>query len=395
MADRPRRFPSLGRCGVTTRSGHRICVALAQLTGASIIAGNQMRLLRDGTTYFPALLSAIENARRSVSLQMYRFHGGAIATRFVHALADRARAGVHVRILIDDYGTGGMDRKLAGLLAASGVDVRVYNPLRITNLWRMNQRNHRKLLAVDGGEAFLGGMNIDDVFAGDGARRAWRENAVHIRGALAREIDARVIAAWSGEESCGASSITCLEAANESDAQLLLSGPESPILRAAYLHVIRNAQRSIYVSSAYFVPPVDLADALAQAARNGVDVRVLTAGTHNNIPLARTVSHATYDPLLRDGVRIFEYRPTMLHAKTIIVDGQWCALGSANFDACGLRFNLESQIATCDEALVDGLRQSYLADAADADEITFAAWSRRPFSVRLRDVLLQPLRRVV
>jgi cardiolipin synthase len=384
---------------VTVRSGHTICVALAQLTGAPITTGNQLCLLRDGGMYFPALLTAVSGARRSVSLQMYRFHGGVIATRFAQALAKRARAGVQVRALIDDYGTGGMDRGLAGLLATSGVDLRIYNSLRITNLWRLHRRNHRKLIAIDGREAFVSGMNLDDVFAGSDTKRAWRENAVCVRGPLALEIDASIRAAWSGRDQLReASPPSVSEAAaliGSSDAQLLLSDHQHPTLRTAYLYVIRTALRSIYVSSAYFVPQPDLAGALMSAAKRGVDVRVLTTGVHNNIALARVGSHATYRPLLRSGVRIFEYRPTMLHAKSIIADGKWCALGSANLDACGFRFNLESQIATCNETFVEELQQSYLADTEDADEITFDAWTRRPFSKRVADVVLRPLRHVL
>jgi len=379
-------------------SGHAICLALEQLTGAPITPGNRLLLLRDGGTYFPALLAAVHDAQRFVSLQMYRFHGGAIATSFAHALADRARLGMQVRVLIDDYGTGGMDQELARLLAASGVDVRTYNPLRVTNFWRLNRRNHRKLIAIDGIKAFVGGMNLDDVFAGSDTVRAWRENAVCVHGPLAREIDASVRAGWSGCDQSQTSRHSLSDAgapAGSSDAQLLLSDYEHPTLRTAYLRVINAALRSIYVSSAYFVPEPDLADALLRSAKRGVDVRVLTTGAHNNITLARICSHATYQPLLRSGVRIFEYRPTMLHAKSIVVDGKWCALGSANLDACGFRFNLESQVATCDETFVNELQQSFLADADEADEITFDAWKRRPLSKRVADVVLRPLRHLL
>lgn len=384
---------------MTIRSGHAICVGLEHLTGVPITRGNQLGLLRDGGVYFPALLDAIRGARRSVSLQMYRFHGGVIATRFAHALADRARLGVQVRVLIDGYGTGGMEHELARVLAASGAAVRTYNPLRVTNFWRLHRRNHRKLLVVDGREAFGGGMNLDDVFAGSGTTAAWRENAVSVRGPLAAEIDASISVTWSGrDQPLDASSFaqsTSDEFGGSSDAQLLLSDHQHQTLRITYLRVIRTAVRSIYVSSGYFVPEADLADALQRAAARGVDVRVLTTGVHNNLALARAGGHATYRMLLRAGVRIFEYRPTMLHAKSIIVDGEWCALGSANLDACGFRFNLESQIATCDETFVKELQQSYLSDAEEADEITFGAWRRRPFSKRVVDAVLQPLRRVL
>lgn len=374
------------------------CVEVARLTGTSIVAGNQLRLLRDGGEYFPLLTQAIERAERSILLQMYRFQGGTIATRVAHALAERARAGVTVWVLIDDYGTGGMEPQLANLLCASGVALRVYNPFRMMNLWNVNRRNHRKLLAIDATVAFIGGMNLDDVFAGSDAKRPWRENAVSVHGPVARVIGESVVAAWAGGDQSEAPRPLMSQPvtlAGTSDAQLLLSSPERLTLRAAYLHVIGTARRSIFISSAYLVPQPVLAEALQDAAKRGIDVRVLTTGEHNNIALARMAGQATYGPLLRAGVRIFEYLPTMLHAKSIIVDGTWCALGSANLDACGFRFNLEAQLASCDEAFVKELEQSFLADAEEATEITWDVWKRQPVSRRVANVVLQPLRHIL
>ena len=388
-------FSRPGRCCVTVPAGHTICTALARLTGAPIIERNRLGLLQDGGTYFPAILSAVQNARCTISVQMYRFHGGEIATRFAHAFAERARSGVQVRILLDDYGTGRMNGDLQGLLASAGVEVRIYNPLRLRNLRRLNQRNHRKLIVIDRSEAFVTGLNLDDVFMGSIDRRAWRENAVCVRGPLAREIDDSVRAAWSGRGRTGGVSARSLErgdAFNASDGQLLLSDHEQSTFRIAYLHVIRSAARSVHISTAYLVPEPDLADALVHAAQRGVDVRLLTTGAHNNIALARIGSHATYGVLLHGGVRIFEYRPAMLHAKSIIVDGKWSALGSPNLDAFGFRYNLESMLATCDAAFVEELQQSYLADTQEADEITFDDWCRRPLARRVGDIFVRPLR---
>ncbi len=380
---------------MTLGAGHPICDALAQSTGALITYGNRLRLLRDGGTFFPELLSAVQRARRTVSVQMYRFHGGGIATRLAHAFAERARAGVHVRVLIDDYGTGGMDRDLATLLAASGVELRIYNPLRLTRMRRVNRRNHRKLIVIDNSEAFVGGMNFDDVFSADEGKRAWRENAAHVLGPVSHEIDASISATWEEDGQPARWSAQAYLPENpliRSDAQLLLSSHERQTLRTAYLHVFRTAVRSVHLSTAYLVPEPDLAEALMEAARRGIDVRLLTTGAHNNIALTRAAGHATYGQLLRAGVRIFEFRPTMLHAKSIIVDGEWCALGSANLDACGFRFNLESQLATCDPTFVEKLQQSFHADTRESDEVTLDSWQRRPVAHRLRDSLVRPLR---
>jgi cardiolipin synthase len=356
--------------------------------------GNRLELLWNGHAYFPALLSAIERARESVLVQMYRFHGGAIATEVATSLSRAAMRGLDVRVLIDAYGTGEMEHSVADLLTRSGVRVRTYNRMTIANIHRWQQRNHRKLIALDRAEAFIGGMNIDDVFMCGTNGRAWRENAVRICGPLAATIRSAIEHAWHDDNALKRPVRKPLDPMS-GDAQLLLASHDRPMIRRSYLHAIRAAVQSVHVSSAYFIPPSDVATALIDARQRGVDVRVLTTGAHNNIALARIGSRATYAPLLRAGVRIFEYRPTMLHAKSIIVDGAWCALGSANVDACGLQFNLEAQLATCDAAFVDDLQQSYCDDLAEASEITIEAWRERPWWARVGDVLARPLRYVV
>jgi cardiolipin synthase A/B len=381
---------------MTRLDGHAICAELADLTDTQIHHGTELELLRDGDAYFPALLASVHRAERTVAVQMYRFHGGITATDFAGAFADRARAGVDVHVLIDDYGTGGMDRDLARLLADAGVRVRVYNPMTIQNALRLNQRNHRKLVAIDDKEAFIGGFNLDDVFSGSLEHPPWRENAVRIRGALVATIAASIDAAWGGSRLRGARAIDpgCASSSLP-DVQLLLSDHNHQRLRVALLHVLARARHTVDLSSAYFIPERDIANALRSASRRGVQVRVLAAGAHNNIRLARVASHAVYGELLRDGVRIFEYRPTMLHAKTVAVDGMWCAVGSANLDACGLRFNLESQIATCNEGFVRVVSNSFSHDLRNADEVTAAVWQRRSIAHRVGDHLARPLRLVM
>ncbi|HET7436895.1 MAG TPA: phospholipase D-like domain-containing protein [Thermoanaerobaculia bacterium] len=381
---------------MTRLDGHAVCMALAELTATPIHHGTDLELLRDGGAYFPALLASVRRAEETVAVQVYRFHGGVTATNFADAFADRARAGVAVRVLIDDYGTGGMDRDLARLLADAGVSVRTYNPMTVQNALRLNQRNHRKLIAIDDTEAYIGGFNLDDVFSGSPEHPPWRENAVRIRGALVETIAASIDEAWSGARVGGARAVVPQCASSSlPHAQLLLSDHDHQRLRLALLHVLARARHSVNVSSAYFIPERDIAAALQSASRRGVHVRVLTAGAHNNIRVARLASHAVYGELLQDGVRIFEYRPAMLHAKTVTVDGMWCTVGSANLDACGLRFNLESQIATCDAGFVRAVSDSFSGDLLNADEVTAAAWQRRSIARRAGDHLARPLRFVL
>ena len=236
-------------------------------------------------------------------------------------------------------------------------------------------------------------MNLDDAFAGGNGVRQWRENAVHIRGPLAGAIHASINAAWA--RATGTSVGTRArpsDPAGASHAQLFLSEHGSARMRDVFFHAVGNARHSIYITSAYLIPERDVSSALVAAARRGVDVQLLTTGAHNNITLARLASHATYARLLAAGVRIFEYVPTMLHAKSIVVDGAWCSLGSANVDACSLRRNLEANIGTCDDTLVAETMRAFATDVANAHEITSANWRTRPITQRAAETATLPLR---
>ena len=392
---RPHRGASQPRrewCAVTP-SGHTRCEALAAITGAKIVERNELRLLRDGDVFFPAFLTAVRSARRTIAVQMFRFHGGQVAREFADAFAERARHGVRVRVLIDAYGTGTMHTSIRSVLITAGVELHVYNPIRLHALHRAYRRSHRKLIAIDEHVAFLGGMNFDDAFAGGNGVRRWRENAVQIRGPLAGAIEASISATWAGASEVAVPACALsLHSVGPSHGQLFLSEHGTATMRDIYLHAVGSAQRSISITSAYLIPESDISSALVAAARRGVDVRLLTTGAHNNITLARLASHATYATLLDAGVRIFEYGPTMLHAKSIVVDGEWCTFGSANVDACSLRHNLEANIGTCDAALVAEAESAFATDLANAHEVTLADWRRRPLSRRVAELATLPLR---
>lgn len=376
-----------------TANGHARCEALAAITGAPIVERNELRLLCDGDVFFPAFLAAVRSARSRIAVQMFRFHGGNIANEFADAFAERARNGVQVRVLIDAYGTGTMDPSIRSLLIAAGVELRVYNPIQLHALHRAYRRSHRKLIVLDDREAFLGGMNLDDAFAGGNGMRRWRENAVHIRGPLASAVNAIIEAVWNRVAGTRVQVLALSsDPAGASHAQLFLSEHGSATMRDVFLHAVGSAQRSIYITSAYLIPESDISSALVAAARRGVDVQLLTTGAHNNITLARLASRATYARLLGAGVRIFEYGPTMLHAKSIVIDGAWCSLGSANVDACSLRRNLEANIGTCDAALVTEAERAFTTDVANAHEVTLANWRMRSIGQRVAETMTVPLR---
>jgi cardiolipin synthase A/B len=376
-----------------TPSGHACCEALAAITSAPIVEGNALRLLRDGDVFFPEFLAAVRSAQSTIAVQIFRFHGGRIASEFAAAFAERARSGVQVRVLIDAYGTGAMDRSIQSVLTAAGVELRVYHPIHLRALHRAYQRSHRKIIVVDGRDAFLGGMNLDDAFAGGPNARRWRENAVHARGPLASAVDASIDEAWAALSGARRSLVARSSAPlGPSHAQLFLSEHGGSTMRDVFLHSIASAQRAVHITSAYLIPEPDVSAALAAAARRGVEVQLLTTGAHNNIAVARLASRATYARLLGAGVRIFEYRPTMLHAKSIVVDGSWCSLGSANVDACSLRRNLEANIGTCDAAFVAEVERSFAVDVEESDEVMPASWRTRPFLQRAAEAATIPLR---
>jgi cardiolipin synthase len=255
----------------------------------------------------------------------------------------------------------------------------------------MNHRTHRKLLIVDGQIGFSGGLGIADVWLGDAdSREHWRETVVRVEGPVVTQMQSAFVDNWvksRGELLTGLDYFPQIDKRGDCLAQVVKSSPSegSSAAKLMYIVSIVAAKRSIYISSAYFVPDRDTIRALEAAVRRGVDVRVIVPGEYTDVPIVRQAGRMFYNQLLRRGIRIFEYQPTMMHAKSMVVDGIWTTVGSSNFDDRSFRLNDEANVNVYDEGIAAQLEQMFFEDLARSEEITRRRWIQRPWLDKIKE----------
>ena len=363
------------------------------LTGMPLTEGNKVEVLKNGVRIFPSMLAAIRGAKKTINLEFYIYWDGEIGRTFAEALAERARAGVTVNVILDAVGSAPMSRDLVQFLLRNGVNVEWYHPLRWYTLSRVNHRTHRKLLIVDGEVGFSGGVGIADEWLGDAdARDHWRETMVRVEGPVVTQMQFGFMDNWvksRGELLTGLDYFPQLAPRGSLCAQVLKSSPSegSSAVKLLYIVSIVSARQSIYIANAYFVPDRDTIRALEGAVRRGVDVRVIVPGEYIDVPLVRHAGRWQYEGMLRRGIRIFEYQPTMMHAKTMVVDGIWTTIGSSNFDDRSFRLNDEVNVNVYDEGIAAEMKQMFFEDLARSEEITHRRWHRRPRFDRVKEKL--------
>ena len=361
------------------------------LTGAPMSEGNKVEVLRNGVQIFPAMLAAIRNAKHTINLEFYIYWDGEIGRMFAEALAERARAGVKVNVILDAVGSAPMSRDLIEFLKKNGVAVEWYHPIRWYTLSRVNHRTHRKLLIVDGRVGFSGGVGIADRWLGDAdTKNHWRETMVRVEGPVVTQMQFAFMDNWvksRGELLTGLDYFPKVEACGGCLTQVLKSSPSegSSAVKLMYIVSIVSAKESIYISNAYFLPDLDTIRALEGAVRRGVDIRVIIPGEHNDMPVVRQAARLHYNMLLRRGIRIFEYLPTMMHAKTMVVDGIYTSVGSANFDNRSFSLNDEVNVNVYDEGVAAEMQAMFLADLERCEEITRRRWIRRPWINKVKE----------
>ena len=361
------------------------------LTGAALSEGNRVEILRNGVQIFPSMLAAIRAARKTINLEFYIYWDGTIGKQFAETLAERARAGVKVNVILDAVGSASMSHDLVEFLQRNGVSVEWYHPLRWYTLSRVNHRTHRKLLVVDGTVGFTGGVGIADEWLGDAdARDHWRETVVRIEGPVVTQMQFAFMDNWvksRGELLTGLDYFPQVPPRGDCLTQVLKSSPSegSSAAKLMYIVSIVSATRSIYISSAYFVPDKDTIRALEGAVRRGVDVRVIVPGEFTDVPIARQAGRWHYEMLLRRGIRIFEYQPTMMHAKTMVVDGVWTTVGSSNFDDRSFRLNDEVNVNIFNDGVAATMEKMFFEDLARSEEITPRRWLKRGWMDRMKE----------
>lgn len=354
------------------------------------VGAHRLALLRDGEQAFPAMLEAIEAARSTICLETYILRADRIGTRFREALSERARRGVEVNVLYDAWGSS-LPEDWLDALHASGARSLAYHPLRFSGrrrevIGRLERRDHRKALIVDGRVGFTGGINISDDYAPTEEGGAhWRDTHLRLEGPAAQELEYFFRATWRraggaplDEERYGASGRRpdpCVRVVTSLERRARRG------IRDAYRAAIRDAKERIWITNAYFLPEIRFLRALGEAAKRGVDVRVMVAGT-TDVRAVLYASREIYELLLNSGVRLFEWQGRVLHAKTATVDGRWATVGSSNLDSQSLRQNLEVNAIVEGPLLAQALERMFTEDLASCEEISAERWSHRPAWVR-------------
>jgi cardiolipin synthase len=364
-------------------------LAVALLTGSPILAGNRVDLALNGDGTYPRLWADLRAARRSITVQMYYAAPGRVADSLGAILAERARAGVLVYLLYDAFGSNFTGAYLARLRAA-GVRAVPFRPLRFRNLWVVQNRSHIRGVVIDGRVGWTGGFGIVDKWFGGGQRPGeWRETNVRIEGPAVLQLEAAFIASWS--EATGVL-FTGRATAQAHEGGVVRAGVlyTSPTLGSTaaerYLAMsIAGARERLYVTNAYFAPDENFVALLTRAARRGVDVRLLVGGPRTDVRMARLAAHARFDSLLSAGVKVYEYQPTTLHAKTFVVDGLWSSVGTMNFDNRSLALNDESTLMVLDSTAGRRMEEIFFEDLRQAKEVELATFRRRPWTRRVAE----------
>ncbi len=368
------------------------------LTGAPMSQGNVVTILKNGVEIFPSMLSAIRAAKRTINLEFYIYWDGEIGRKFAEALAERARAGVEIKIILDAVGSAQMSQSLIDFLTRNGIDLEWYHPLRWYMLARFNHRTHRKLLIVDGCVGFSGGVGIADTWLGDAdSKEHWRDTVARVEGPVVTQMQFAFMDNWiksRGELLTGLDYFPEVPRGGSHLTQVLKSSPTegSSMVKLLYIISIVSAAKSIYISNAYFVPDKDTLRALEGAVRRGVDVRVIVPGEDNDIPIARQASRWHYELLLRRGIRIFEYQPTMMHAKTMVVDGVWTTIGSSNFDDRSFRLNDEVNVNVYDDDIAAQMEVMFHEDLKHCEEVLLRKWFKRGWLDKLKEKMAEVFR---
>ncbi len=345
---------------------------------------DQVALLKDGGQAFPSMLAAIAAAQRTICLETYIYLDDGTGRRFAEALMERARAGVDVAVMYDDWGSD-LGDTLPQELERAGVRLCAFRPMRyqgsLGRMWaRLRGRNHRKSLVVDGQVAFTGGLNVSNAYAAveDGGE-GWRDTHVRLEGPSARALQQLFLVTWRSQK--GARLPDRFTVADPPPGRLRIVGNDFAAhrkdIRRSYLAALEGARQGIFLTHAYFLPPGRLLRALTRAARRGVRVAVVL-GASTDVKLVLYAARALYPRLLKAGVEVYEWQGRILHAKTAVVDGAWATIGSSNLDTLSLKHNLEVNAEVRDAQFAGAVERLFLEDLSSCERVTLEAvreWS--------------------
>lgn len=371
-------------------------LAIAGSVHAPHYTGGRAEVLNNGVQFVPTMLRDIRTARRSVNFMAYMWEAGTMSDAVVAALEERARAGVAVRVVLDAWGAYKLPTGDIRRLEAAGVRVHTFRPLQWGKLTRFHRRNHRRAIVIDGEVGYTGGAAVSDKWLGDAANpEQWRDTMVRVTGPLAESLQAAFAQLWAssyGEILVGpafypeeAASRTRGDAISEHINVISSPADDSHPLRKVFWLSFMAARERLWITNSYFVPDEHIREALKNRARAGVDVRILLPNQHTDAAVVRYAGHKYFEELLAAGVKIYEYQPTMMHAKQMVVDGAWSVVGSANLDVRSKELNQENVLGILDDQFARQLEATFLADLRQAREIRLDAWRRRGYWARIRE----------
>lgn len=418
IGDRPDDARMEGECRVDSEDFLR---AIAGTINAPLDHGGTARLLNNGDEFYPALFSALREARETINFMVYIWEPGEVSAEMFSILTERARAGVQVRVMIDGLGGHKAHKEPIRRLIEAGGQWAWFHPPRFGMLTRLHKRNHRRAIVIDGRVGFTGGAAVMDKWLGDGRNEdSWRDCMVEVRGCIASNLQSAFTSLWThvtgeilvgkkfygggGEEErlADISSVGRPSEAEPPESLAEVDGegeegpgmPAEPIswhvsvvsspsgeahpMRALFWLSFRAACKHIYITNPYFVPDDIMCSLLMDRARAGVDVRVLVPGDKIDIPLIRWASRRSYEAMLESGMRIYEYQPAMIHQKSAVVDGKWSLVGSANMDVRSKELNQENTLGILDSGFARQVTETFFADLAHAREIQLEEFRRRP-----------------
>jgi cardiolipin synthase len=366
-------------------------LAVAMLTGSAVTPGHRVEVMLNGDGTYDRLWHDLRSAQTAITLQLYYGSPGRMGRVLAEILRERAAAGVRVFLLYDAFGTADLPQDQVEGLRAAGIQVEPFRPIRFSTLHLAQHRSHVRGIIIDGRIGWTGGFGIDDKWFGDGRTNgSWRETNVRFEGPAVRQLQAAFAAAWTeatGVLYTGRATAAPAEDGSATTAGLLHTEPTLGSTSAErFLALsIAAARKTLYITNAYFAPDVNFVDLLAVTARRGVDVRVLTAGPRTDVNIVRLAGRAHYDTLLAAGVRIYEWQPTTLHAKTFVIDGEWSTIGSINFDNRSMALNDEATLMMLDRSVGTRMQEVFLDDLQHAQEITAEVFGRRSWFQRLAE----------
>lgn len=368
---------------------------LEGVLGIPFSAGNRVDVLRNGDQIFPAMLEAIDQAQQRIDFLTFVYWTGSIAQRFAHALADKARTGVQVNVLLDSIGANKMADELLTLMRDAGVDVQWFRPMVTWKIWQSDNRTHRKILVIDGKLGFTGGVGIAEEWEGDARNPTeWRDTHFRIQGPAVHGLQGAFFGNWAETGRpvhAPGDTIPCLQPQGDAWVQIIHTTASigwSDIATLQRLLIIQ-ARHHIRIATAYFVPDEDTLDVLCKAAKRGVSVEIMMPGPYTDERISQLAGEDIFKPLLEAGVRLWSYQKTMLHAKIITVDNLLACIGSANFNQRSMRKDDEIALVILNKDITTTLDRHYSDDLRSCELIDLKNWQKRNFLQRFGETTMR------